>query len=317
MSDRAAERPGTEPDPPQRAGDGDRIGQRRRASSSLWAACEALLSSDRRAMQRALDDLAEAFECDGVALHVMGPGGELEPWCARGRWRQKPGELRACLTVPLRRGDEQVGTLDLVAPTGRAWNADRYGLVRTAAGALGAALGTRLELERLRDQPGRDPVTGLPDGATLRMRVAQELSRSRRDAQPVTLVMLDLDHFEGINTKYGRAAGDRVLAEAALVLRLALRESDVVARMGGDQYGILLPGTDPRPAAQVAERLARALEDHRFERVGRISASFGIATGPRGAGDTLELLDQAEKALGLAKKNGRRRVNSAPATGIH
>lgn len=300
-----------------RAGDGDRIGQRRRASSSLWSACEALLSSDRRAMQRALDELAAAFACDGVALHAMGPDGELEPWCARGRWQQRPGELRACLSIPLKRGEEQVGTLDLVAPPGRAWNADRYGLVRTAAGALGAALGTRIELERLREQPGRDPVTGLPDGATLRMRIAQELSRSRRDARPVTLVVLDLDHFGALNARYGRAAGDQVLAEAALVLRIALREADVLARMGGDQFGILLPDTETLPASRVAERLTRTLEEHRFERVGRISASCGVASGPRAAADPLELMDQAEKALGLAKKNGRRRVSGVPATGIH
>jgi diguanylate cyclase (GGDEF)-like protein len=108
-----------------------------------------------------------------------------------------------------------------------------------------------------------------------------------------------------------------VLSEAALVLRLALRESDVVARMGGDQFGVLLPGTEPQPGARVAERLARALEEHRFERVGRISASFGCATGPRGAAETLELLDQAEKALGLAKKGGRRRVSTAPAPRIY
>jgi diguanylate cyclase (GGDEF)-like protein len=314
MTDHASER---EHEHTQRAGDGDRIGQRRRASSSLWSACEALLSSDRRAMQRALDELATAFECDGVALHAMGPDGELEPWCARGRWQQRPGELRACLSIPLRRGEEQVGTLDLVAPPGRAWNADRYGLVRTAAGALGAALGTRIELERLREQPGRDPVTGLPDGAALRMRIAQELSRSRRDARPVTLVVLDLDHFGALNTRFGRTTGDQVLAETALVLRIALREADVLARMGGDQFGILLPDTEPLPASRVAERLARTLEEHRFERVGRISASCGVATGPRAAADPLELMDQAEKALGLAKKNGRRRVSGAPATGIH
>ncbi len=317
MSDHVAERPGHDGDPALRSGDSDRIGQRRRASSSLWAACEALLSSDRRAMNRALDELAVAFGCEGVAIHALGPGGEYEPWCARGAWRAKPGELRACLSVPLRRGDEQVGTLDLVAPVGRGWSRDGYGLVRTAAGALGAALGTRLELERLRGEPGRDRITGLPDGGALRMRLAQELARARREAMPVSLVVFDLDHFGAVNRRYGARAGDRVLAEAALVLRLALRESDVVARMGGDQFGVMLPGADAQPARRGAERLAAALEEHRFERVGPLTASFGIATGPKHGVDALELMDQAEKALGLAKKNGRRRGQHAPAGGIH
>src|SRR5262245_21199156 len=107
--------PGSRSTPARRAGDaGDASGARRRASRSLWAACEArLAAAEPRALSRALDHLSEAFDFDGVALHVVGSTGELEPWCARGAWRTSAGDLRDCVSVPLLRGPERVGSLDL------------------------------------------------------------------------------------------------------------------------------------------------------------------------------------------------------------
>src|SRR5262249_32956968 len=154
---------------------------------------EALLAApEPRALNRALDQLREAFECDGVALHGLGPSGELEPWCARGAWRTIPGDLRDCMSVPLFRNAERVGTLDLQGRAGQRWRPGQLALIRTAAGALGAALGARLELERLRRQPGRDPVTGLPDGPAFHSRLTEELARARRHGLPLAIVLLDL-----------------------------------------------------------------------------------------------------------------------------
>jgi diguanylate cyclase (GGDEF)-like protein len=292
---------------------GDR-GARRRASRSLWSACEALLAAEPRAFSRALARLSEAFDCDGVALHVLGPTGELEPWCARGAWRTPAGDLRGCLSVPLWRGPERVGTLDLLGRAGRPFHPSLMSLIRTASGAIGAALGTRLELQRLRSMPGRDPLTGLPDARAFQARLESEMSRARRHGLPLGLALVDLDRFGALNARYGRAARDRALSEVALVLRLALRESDLLARVGDDQFGVLLPETDLAPARRCGERLRHALEDHRFARVGRISASIGVTASPRGGVEGVELLASGDQALGLAKKSGRRRVAAfAPA----
>jgi diguanylate cyclase (GGDEF)-like protein len=291
---------------------------RRRASRSLWSACEALLSSaEPRRVNEALDALRAAFECDGVALHVIGPDGTVEPWCARGAWRTRPGDLRDCVSVPLMQGSERVGTLDLMGRAGGRWRPSQLGLIRTAAGALGAALGARIELERLRRRPGRDAITGLPDGSAFHARFQEELSRARRHGFPLAVVTVDLDHFGALNAKLGRATGDAVLAEAALVLKLTLRESDVLARLGGDGFGILLPETDAGPALRCADRLRRALEEHRFARAGHITASAGVATSPRDGIETVELLDRAESALGIAKKSGRRRVMASGQAHTH
>jgi len=294
-------------------------GERRRASRFLWAACEALLAAaaEPRSLNRALDMLMRAFECDGVALHAMGPSGQLEPWSARGAWRTTPGDLRDCMSVPLFRGTERVGTLDLLARPGTSWRPAQLGLIRTGAGALGAALGARLELQRLRNAPGRDALTGLPDAGAFHARLGEELARGCRRGTPVSAVMLDLDRLAAVNERYGRPAGDVVLSETALVLKLALRESDVVARLEGDAFGIVLPDTGRDSALRCADRVRRALEEHRFARVGHVSASAGVAGCPADGVETVELMDAAARALALAKKAGRRRVMIVSPAAVH
>ncbi len=284
--------------------------ERRRASRALWSACEAVLSAsvDPRALNRALDGLQRAFDCEGVALHALGPSGGIEPWCARGAWQTSPGDLRACVSVPLYRGVEQVGSLDLLGRAGQRWSAAQLGLVRTASGALGSALGACFELRRLREQPGRDPVTGLPDARAFGARLIEELARARRHGLPLALITFDIDHFGALNERYGRKVGDALLAEAALVLKLTLRESDVLARLGGDAFAALLPEADVTPARRAAERVRKALEEHHFPRVSRISASAGIATSPRDGIEAVELMNAMDRALSIAKKSGRRRI---------
>jgi diguanylate cyclase (GGDEF)-like protein len=294
-------------------------GGRRSASRSLWEACEALLSagSDAGALDRALQSLCVAFDCAGVALHARGASGVLEPWCSTGGWEVRPGDLRDSVSVPLLHQRERVGTLDLLARPGRRFQAEQLGLVRTASGALGAAIGARLELERLRDQPGRDPVTGLPDARAFRQRLGEEVSRARRHGVPVAIVHLDLDHFAALNARYGRDAGDVLLAEAALVLKLALRESDTLARLSGDAFGAVLPETDQLQGVRAADRIRRVLEEHRFARVGHVTASAGVAASPLDGVEPLELLERAESAVSVAKKSGRRKVSASGRTQTH
>ena len=287
-----------------------RPGDRRAASGCLWDACEALLSApaDPQAHPRALDSLLLAFDCEGVSLHAFGPSGQLEPWCARGDWANVPGELRECMGVPLFRGRERVGALDLRARRGQRWTPDQLALVRTASGALGAALGARQELDMLRRQPGRDAITGLADARAWQHRLVDEIGRSERTGQPLGIALLDLDHFEGVNARYGAASGDAVLAECALVLKLTLRDGDFLARMSGDQFAVVLADCDLAPARRLAERLRHAIEEHRFPRAGKLSVSAGVAAAPRDGLDATELLAAAEQALALAKKSGRRRT---------
>src|ERR1043166_4993828 len=335
------ERKGDAPSPTE----SPRRADRRAASGCLWDACEALLSShsEPAALERALDALRMALDCDGVALHAVTADGTLEPWCARGTWEHTAGDLREALGVPLYRGDERVGALDLLARKGQRWRPEQLSLVRTASGALGAALGARIELEHLKRQPGRDAITGLADARAFHHRLVEEMGQAESSGTPLAVVTLDLDLFSGINEKFGEATGDQVLAvvtldldlfsginekfgeatgdqvlaECALVLKLALREGDFIARLGGDEYGVLLPDCDLAPARRLAERLRHSLEEHRFPRIGKLSVSAGVAASPRDGMDPTELLGAAERALGLAKKAGRHRTAASGPTQTH
>ena len=289
---------------------GDERQRRRRASHALWQAVESLLSADAdsAAMDRALAGLRTAFECDGVALHARGAAGAIEPWCATGEWLGKPGDLRDTLTVPLLRERERLGELALRARPGQRFRPGQIGLVRAAAGALGAALGARFELEHLRRQPGRDPVTGLPDARAFLARLDQELSRAARHGLATGLVVLEIDHFEALQSRLGRGSADAVLAETALVLTLALRASDVVARLEGARFALLLPETEALPSLRCAERVRRTLEEHRFARAGQASITAGVAASPQDGTDVAELVNRAEGALAVARKSGHRRT---------
>jgi len=293
--------------------------ERRRASRSLWRACEALLSAlaDPRSLPRALEDLRAAFDCDAVVLRARGPAGTIEPWQACGEWSTAPGDLRDCLTVPLLRGSERVGQLDLLARPGQRWRAGQLGLVRAASGALGAALGARFELEALRRQPGRDPATGLPDARALRERLHQELARVRESGAPLALALVRVERFAALEARHGAGVARAVMAEAAMVLRLALRETDVLFRLKGACLAVMLPEIEPAAALRCAERLRHTLEDHRFARVGGLAVSAGVASSPRDGLEDVEVLDQAARALSIAVKAGRRRTVGSEPSHVH
>ena len=101
------------------------------------------------------------------------------------------------------------------------------------------------------------------------------------------------------------------------MFKLALRESDIIARLGGDGFGVVLPETDAVMARRCAERLCRTLEEHEFARIGRLSISAGVAACPRDGADAAELMHVADRALAVAKKSGRRRVSVAATARAH
>ena len=320
MRPRPAGRPAAAPPVAVRASDPRGAGrERRRASRALWQACEALLSAmtEPRALDRALAGLRQAFDCDAVLLRARGASGSLEPWRACGDWAVRPGDLRDCLTMPLLRGSERIGTLELLARPRQRWQPAQLGLVRAAAGALGAALGARFELERLRRQPGRDRATGLPDEAAFRQRLGEELARVRLHGAPLAVAVLGLERFPALVKRHGAGAGRAALAEAALVLRLALREADVLARLPGARFAVLLPETEPGAALRIAERLRHTLEDHRFARVGRLAVAAGVAASPRDGLTDVEIVEALERALALGVKSGRRCAVGAEVAHVH
>ncbi len=165
---------------------------------------------------------------------------------------------------------------------------------------------------RLLELATRDGLTGLFNRRHFFELAERELARARRSGLPLSIVMLDLDHFKQINDSRGHAAGDQVLREVAALFGLVLRETDIVGRYGGEEFAALLPDTTREEALHIAERLRAVVAQHQVEWRGeviRCSASLGITHLDSVAGGTLDtLLERADTALMSAKSGGRNRL---------
>ncbi|MDC8804582.1 GGDEF domain-containing protein [Halomonas pacifica] len=165
--------------------------------------------------------------------------------------------------------------------------------------------------EALIQQSRTDPLTGLDNRRHLYEVAAQEFARYRRDAGPLSLVLIDLDHFKRINDAYGHPTGDAVLVALARTLLGEVREADRVARLGGEEFAVLLPDSDPAGAARLAERIrARIACLELPERAAgeRLTASLGVATATPQMAGLEALYAVADRRLYRAKAEGRDRV---------
>lgn len=167
---------------------------------------------------------------------------------------------------------------------------------------------------RLYEAALTDPVTEGPNRRCLADRLAQEWSTVWRDDQPLSCMIVDIDHFKSINDSYGHDTGDMLLRSVALAMRNELRSHDLVARMGGDEFVVLCPETGIEAALACAERLRQAVANVRLpDRLAHIraSASIGVACRDRTTVDPAALLKRADRGLYLAKQSGRDKVMMA------
>jgi diguanylate cyclase (GGDEF)-like protein/PAS domain S-box-containing protein len=165
--------------------------------------------------------------------------------------------------------------------------------------------------EQLRLTHSCDHLTGLANRRTFFEAAEIELTRWRRSPRPLSLVLLDVDHFKAVNDTYGHPAGDAVLRDLALALGAAFREVDVVARVGGEEFAVLLPSTAIEGAFAVSQRLLAQFEARTVEVGGtRITytASAGVATMDASISGLDALMKRADEALYAAKNGGRNRV---------
>ena len=155
-----------------------------------------------------------------------------------------------------------------------------------------------------------DPLTGLWNRRQLDERLRQEIERADRYGHPLALVLFDIDHFKGINDRFGHASGDRVLAELSRRVRGHLRTSDGLGRWGGEEFLVLLPECSGEQASDLAEKLRQLVSATPFEEVGTVTASFGVAQ--RSLGETADAwFGRVDRALYRAKQRGRNRVELA------
>jgi diguanylate cyclase len=165
-----------------------------------------------------------------------------------------------------------------------------------------------------------DPLTGLANRKAFDRKLREESHQARANREPVSLVMCDIDHFKRVNDTHGHQVGDQVLKLVAQTLRQCVKGQDIAARYGGEEFAVILPQTNVLGASAVAEFVRRTVESKKIVRkgsgdsLGSVTMSFGVAS--LGPGESAEsLVERADRALYVAKQNGRNRVSTDK--GVH
>jgi diguanylate cyclase (GGDEF)-like protein len=170
----------------------------------------------------------------------------------------------------------------------------------------------RQKIDLLRADADLDSLTGLANRRRFRVALSREVERWRRYRVPCALLMLDIDHLKSINDHFGHPAGDVVIRQIAQTLREFSRDNDTAARLGGEEFGLLLAGVDLQKAVAAADRLRAVLGGKRVEGIGTVTVSIGVAGCPENATSERALYSASDEALYVSKNAGRDRVSVAP-----
>ena len=165
--------------------------------------------------------------------------------------------------------------------------------------------------QAVKEQAITDGMTGLYNRRYFEEYIKKEAIRAMRQNQKFTVIGLDLDHLKQINDTYGHNYGDIAIKTIAEVLKSNARSIDIAARMGGEEFNLILPGVDIEGGCIAAERIRKAIESVELEKIGHITASLGVATYPDQSDDLEELLELTDQAMYESKRNGRNRVTIA------
>ncbi|MDH5526902.1 MAG: sensor domain-containing diguanylate cyclase [Nitrospirota bacterium] len=283
-----------------------------------------ILAADERAATRTLrirmadyPELAQAT-ATGQVLRLSDVADNPLTAPVRGKLAQVG--IRSLLVVPLTLGDRVLGTLMLSLAKRRGIFSERDAHVaelvaNMAAGALkNAYIHETLEAERhsLHQLAVTDPLTSVYNRRFFDMRLEEEFLLAERHSLPLSLIMLDVDHFKRINDSHGHTVGDKVLVELARVVGATLRQTDCFARFGGEEFVILMPLTDRMGAESKAEEIRLAVKEITLPVKGeslRISVSLGVSSGgSEGSDQSVSLLQAADRAVYAAKRAGRDQV---------
>lgn len=169
------------------------------------------------------------------------------------------------------------------------------------------------EMDRLRAEADRDYLTGLANRKRFRTALGQELERWRRYGVACSLLLVDIDFLKRVNDAHGHSAGDTCIRHVAHALTELSRDNDTAARLGGEEFALLLAGAKEASAFAAAERLRAAVSAHELDNIGYVNVSIGVASCPTQATSERTLYAACDAALYRAKGEGRNRSSLAPA----
>ena len=228
-----------------------------------------------------------------------------------------PNDPEALIAVPLVARGRLKGTLNIYrVGEDAAFTDDEFHLATRFGDAAALAMDNADIRARLEYQASTDALTGLYNHRAFHDRLRQEVMRASADHDTVALVMFDMDDFKKVNDVYGHGVGDELLLQVSNVLRASVRTSDVVARIGGEEFAIIVPSGDVRSSIALAERIGEELGRLEAEAAGRLTVSTGVAVGPEHAANPRELVACAEAAMMTAKTRGRGLIHSFDASDV-
>lgn len=222
-------------------------------------------------------------------------------------------KTKSLLCAPIKSQNQVIGVLELVnKKTGNPFKKDDLDLVIRIIDQLAIAIERTSLYQRMKELAITDDLTKLFNTRYLNRTIEVEIQRASRYNTSVSLIFMDIDYFKNVNDRHGHLIGSKILVEMAQLLLKSLRTVDIVARYGGDEFVIVLPQTSPDAAAQIAERMRKAIEDYTFlKKEGyllKLTASFGVASYPESAKTKEDLIRLADEAMYRVKYHTRNAV---------
>jgi diguanylate cyclase (GGDEF)-like protein len=286
-----------------------------------WAVVSFDLSGQMTVLaRRALGEAMTGAACR-VASWVMDRGEEFTTADLAADARLQVETAGAAIALPLESRGRRVGALVALDRVAAAREprlpATMLRAVRTLLEPAAVALDNALQLKRAEALSVTDELTGLYNSRYLNQSLRKEAKRATRSGRPLSLLFVDLDGFKGVNDTHGHLFGSRALVEAAAVIKGSARETDVVARFGGDEFALVLPDTGEAGALLVGARVRERIAAHTFlaaEGVNyRLTVSIGAATLPDAATTAETLLQAADTAMYAVKDAGKNGIRTATA----
>jgi diguanylate cyclase (GGDEF)-like protein len=220
-----------------------------------------------------------------------------------------PVEPEALIVVPLVARGDLKGVLNIYRiGADAAFHDHDFELAKLFGDAAALALDNAQIRARLEYQAQTDSLTGLYNHRYFHERLRSELTRASRSQDSVAVLMFDIDDFKKVNDIHGHGAGDQLLIELAALARETVRGSDVVCRLGGEEFGVIMTSCDAGDALGLATRLTERLDTTEFETAGCVTVSIGISQGPQHAMNPRELVACAEIAMMTAKARGKNKA---------
>jgi diguanylate cyclase (GGDEF)-like protein len=213
--------------------------------------------------------------------------------------------VRSIACIPMKVYSDPIGVINVTNKKDNAsFNDEDVELLKAVADQSAVAINKA----QLWEMAVTDSLTGLYVRRYFMMKFQEELLRAQRYEKNLTVIMADLDRFKRINDTYGHSTGDRVLSIVGKFLQQNIRDVDIIARFGGEEFVILLPEADENEARKVSERLRHNLENLELDDCPSLTLSLGIAAYPKDGTDIEELIIKADAAMYAAKQSGRNRV---------